>query len=101
MGEGPQRVFGGRQRSRDRTWPKPGTSMRDGRLTPGADGRVARDLKHPDQLDGLVAGLRNRGCDACEERPGGGLGIQRIGLALVQPSGERPAMQDFLSDRLT
>jgi len=122
----PQRVFGARQRNRDRTWPKPGTSMqesrvgesrelfpevrrgrheeglqRDERLTPGADGRVARDLKHPDQLDGLVAGLRNRGCDACEERPGGGLGIQRIGLALVQPSGERPAMQDFLSDRLT
>src|SRR5260370_38946215 len=60
--EGPQRVFGGRLRSRDRTWPKPGTSMqerrvgesrelfpefrrgrheegleRDQRLTPGAD----------------------------------------------------------------
>ena len=32
VGEGPQRVFGGRRRSRDRTWPKPGTSMQESRV---------------------------------------------------------------------
>jgi len=38
-------------------------------------------------LHGPVAGLRNRGCDPCEDHPGGGLGIQGIGLALATAGG--------------
>ena len=67
--EGPQRVFGGRLRSRDRTWPKPGTSMQERRV--GESRELFPEVRRGRHEEGLEGDQRlTPGADGpCRARP--------------------------------
>ncbi len=69
VGEGPQRVFGGRLRSRDRTWPKPGTSMQERRV--GESRELFPEVRRGRHEEGLEGDQRlTPGADGpCRARP--------------------------------
>jgi hypothetical protein len=52
-----------------------------GGLGAGLDRRAAGHAQRPDHLDLAVTGLGHARGGACEHGPGGGLGVDRVGLA--------------------
>jgi hypothetical protein len=57
------------------------------RLGAGFDGRGLGQLEHAQHLHRPVTGLRAATGPAAEHRPGGGLGIEAVGLAPTTTSG--------------
>jgi hypothetical protein len=64
---------------------------------PGLEGAAARHPQDPEHLDLALAGLGRGGGHSGQGRPGGGLGIDRVRLAVSPPqAGVRPVDLDSL-----